>query len=225
MADVVLVHGTTQSASGWDPLRGRLVELGHRVVAVELPTDRPQASAQEYADLAAAQAGGTSRPIVVGHSGAGALLPALGDRLDARHLVWLAALVPDFPGGTSPAEELSQRAEEMFNPEWLTLSAPDPVAASYFLFHDCGFDTLRWALSTLRLFDPVGVYAEPPQRPRAPSTFVLPRHDRTLTPAWMRRAAHERLHVTPVEIDGGHAPHVSRPDRLARILDEVIDGK
>jgi pimeloyl-ACP methyl ester carboxylesterase len=35
----------------------------------------------------------------------------------------------------------------------------------------------------------------------------------------MRAAARERLGSDPVEIDGGHCPHVSRPEAVAAILD------
>jgi pimeloyl-ACP methyl ester carboxylesterase len=52
-----------------------------------------------------------------------------------------------------------------------------------------------------------------------PSTYVLPVDDRTLTPDWMRRAARERLKTDPVEVPGGHCPHVSRPEHLAALLD------
>jgi hypothetical protein len=36
--------------------------------------------------------------------------------------------------------------------------------------------------------------------------------------AWASRSA-ERLGVEPTEIDGGHCPHVSRPEAAAEILD------
>jgi hypothetical protein len=52
-----------------------------------------------------------------------------------------------------------------------------------------------------------------------PSTYVLPVDDRTLTPDWMRRAARERLKADPVEVPGGHCPHVSRPEHVAALLD------
>lgn len=58
--------------------------------------------------------------------------------------------------------------------------------AAYFLFHSCDLDTLRWALSTLRPWRPAGAYDERPgPAPDVPSTYVLPRQDRTLSPAWV----------------------------------------
>jgi pimeloyl-ACP methyl ester carboxylesterase len=35
---------------------------------------------------------------------------------------------------------------------------------------------------------------------------------------WQRKAARDLLGVEPVELPGGHCPHVSRPDALADAL-------
>lgn len=53
-----------------------------------------------------------------------------------------------------------------------------------------------------------------------PSTYILPVDNRTLRPAWMRRAARDRLGVEPVEIEGGHCPHVSFPQVVADVLED-----
>jgi pimeloyl-ACP methyl ester carboxylesterase len=252
--DFVLVHGTTQSPACWDRLAAALARRGHRAETVDLPTDRPGLLAADYARLAAGQVGGkVDDPVVVAHSGGGLLLPAVAREVGARHLVWLAAAIPD-PEGRSFRAEIQAAGSEMFSEEWRSLTEPptaDPVLAAYFLFHDCDLATLRWGLSTLRLFQPAAVYTQAPGRPgpAAPSagpgstgpgstgpgstapgstapgsTFVLPLGDRTLRPDWMRSAARDRLGVEPVEIDGGHCPHVSRPEAVAEILDFTQRG-
>lgn len=38
---------------------------------------------------------------------------------------------------------------------------------------------------------------------------------------WQRNAACELLGIKPIELPGGHCPHVSRPDVLADALDRV----
>ena len=45
--------------------------------------------------------------------------------------------------------------------------------------------------------------------------------DRTIAPAWQIRAAREWLNVEPFVLPGGHCPNVSRPEALAKLLDEV----
>ena len=233
--DFVLVHGTAQSPQGWRRLSDELQRRGHRAELIDLaagPPAPPAAAgapgpdAAGYAARAAAQAGrGLRNPVLVAHSGAGVLMPALAAALAPSHLVWLAAYVPA-PGQRSYHDEVQQAAAQMFGAEWRSAAASvlaDPVVAAYFLFHDCDLPSLRWGLSTLRLFSPAEVYREvPAPRPSGvPSTFVLPRGDRTLRPDWMRAAARERLGVEPVEIDSGHCPHVSQPEVLAATLEQL----
>lgn len=52
----------------------------------------------------------------------------------------------------------------------------------------------------------------------SPSAYVLCREDRTVRPDWSRSAATQLLGVDPIELPGGHCPHVSRPAELASIL-------
>lgn len=224
--DYLLIHGTTQSPDGWRRLVEVLWSRGHRAVTLDLPVDQPAFGVPEYTALAAAQVDGElADPVVVAHSASGMLLPAIADALGARHLVWLAAVVPDWIGGRSFLQQVETDEREIFHPDWAALTTPptvDPVLATHFLFHDCDLARLRWALTTLRLFYPQAVYWEPPAgRPTVPSTYVLPTADRTLTPEWMRTVARRRLGTEPVEIDAGHCPHVSRPVEVADLLESL----
>lgn len=87
MSDIVLVHGTTQSAAGFAALVGLLEDAGHRAICVDVPS-AAGTSAEVCADLLADQVpADVESPVVVAHSAAGLLLPALARRLDARHQV------------------------------------------------------------------------------------------------------------------------------------------
>ncbi|WP_158879969.1 alpha/beta fold hydrolase [Amycolatopsis anabasis] len=222
--DYALLHGTTQSPEGWAPLAEVLTGRGHRVGLVDFPVDQPGLSISDYAEIAAEQVGDRLvDPVVVAHSASGLLLPAVASALRASRLVWLAAYVPDPVDGRSLAEEIRTSQAEMFNPEWTSLPrspTEDPAIAAYFLFHDGDLDALRRGLASLRKFYPAAAYTEAPALVPAvaPSTFVLPRHDRTLRPDWMRRSATERLGVEPIEIDGGHCPHVANPLTVANAI-------
>lgn len=221
--EFVLVHGTTQSPAGWERLAGVLRAGGHDVLAIDLPVDRPEWAVADYAREAAAQAGEPSgRRAVVGHSGAGVLLPAIADAARASTVVWLAAYVPDLAGGRSMAEDIRANRDAMFHPEWLGVNPTgDPELAMRFLFHDCDPPTAQWALSTLRLFSPgPAVYQHIPEPlPSAVQrSVIVPAGDRTLRPEWMRQAAQQRLGVQPVEVSAGHCPHVSQPEAIAAIL-------
>ncbi|RKS05734.1 alpha/beta hydrolase family protein [Nocardiopsis sp. Huas11] len=220
--DVIFLHGTTQSPAGWGRVSDRLDALGHRTFRPDLSTDDPDAVAADHLDLVRGQVAADVRdPVVVAHSGAGLLLPAVAAALRARHTVWVGAAVPD-PGGASFLDQIAAAGEEILSDEWRTLAEPptqDPVTAAYFLFHDCDLATLRWGLSTVRLWHPMGLYGQAAQRfDPSPATFVLPARDRTLRPEWMRRVARERLGARVVEVDSGHCPQVSRPRELADLV-------
>lgn len=213
--DFLLVHGSTQSPAAWGPLAAVLAERGHRAVAVDLRVDRPEWTAEEHA---ASIDTDLDEPVLVVHSAAGALVPAITARLRVRHVAWLGAVVPD--PGRSVLDEVAADPG-MFGAEWRSWAgdlAGTPAETAYFLYHDCDLATLRRALAATRLWPPRTVFAAPAQPYRVGSTYVLPTEDRTLTPQWMRRAARERLGVTAVEVPGGHCPHVSRPERVADIL-------
>lgn len=221
MTEFVLLHGTTQSPEGWQLLRGALAERGHRSFAVDLPSAE-DLSADDYASLAQRQLVGVGPdPVVVAHSGAGLILPAVARQLGAQRQVWLAAMIPD--GVRSLLEEVADAPEEMFNGEWLGHDpAADPVTAAYFLFHDCDLDTLQWALRTTRSFYPQRAYRQPVKLESSiPSTYLVCVRDRTLRPEWTRREAQQRLAATIAAIDGGHCPHVSRPQQLAEVLTDA----
>ncbi|MBO0804746.1 MAG: alpha/beta hydrolase [Nocardiopsaceae bacterium] len=223
MAEFVLVHGTTQSPAGWDPLAGELRGRGHGVIAIDMPTGEPEWTVADYARHASAQAGepGGSR-VAVGHSGAGVLLPSIAEAVGASAAVWLAAYVPDLRTGQSMLDDIKTHRDEMFSPDWIGVDpTSDPQLALRFLFHDCDQQARQWALGTLRLFNPgPAVYQHvPAPLPEAIARVsIVPAADRTLQPEWMRLATRQRLGVEPAEIDAGHCPHVSRPGQVADIL-------
>lgn len=217
-----MLHGTTQTPACWQPLRTELENHGHRTFAADL-TDQPDWQADDYADEVARQFPGTDNPVVIAHSGGGLLLPATAKRLAARHLVWIGALIPDLTGGMSMMEELEDHGTEMFPEEWFEWSGADlldeQAVSAYFLFHDCDLKQLRFALTTLRLFQPQGAFNQRHHHETLPpSTVIVPRQDRVIKAAWMSRAAQERLGVTAVEIDGDHCPHIPRAQEIAEII-------
>lgn len=217
------MHGSTQSPAGWDRLAGVLGARGHDVAAIDLAAGRLDWTVADYAREAAAQAGEPAdRRVLVGHSGAGALLPAIADAAGAASIVWLAAYVPDLAEGRSMAEDIGAYPDLMFHSSWLGVNpVTDSRLALQFLFHDCDARTREWALGTLRLFNPgppVYQHSPEPLPPAITRSFILPTGDRTLRPDWMREAARQRLGVEPAEVDAGHCPHVSQPEAVADIL-------
>ncbi|BBZ10679.1 hypothetical protein MBRA_08740 [Mycobacterium branderi] len=188
-------------------------------------TDKPLDDVDDYAQLAANQITARGDVTIVGHSGAGTLLPSIAAALDAVAVVWLAAYIPDFVNGRSLVEEIHTEPAKLFHPEWVGIDPiRDPDAARHFLFHDCNPGVQDWALGTLRAFIPAAGYQHKPglRRPAAASTVIAPTRDRTLRADWIREAAVERLGVQPVLVDAGHCPHVSQPETVADILVNIV---
>lgn len=215
-----LVHGSTQSAVGWDLIVPELESRGHQAVRVSLPTNEPEASGTRYAEVIARALEKTKElPIVVGHSASGLFLPLMAHRCAVSRLVFLAAVIPQI--GKSFLNQVRD-APDMFCPDWIGKDpTKDEALALHFLFHDCSPEVARWALTTLSLTYPrqAGVEVCPMDRwPDVPSSYILGQLDRTLRPEWWRRAARERLGVSAIELPSGHCPHVSRPGDLAEVL-------
>ena len=214
----LLVHGTTQSPDGWRLLVDELHAIGHDAVTTDLARFGEGASATGYGEAVAAEHSGSRVDVVVGHSGAGLLLPAIASATETRMQVYLAAFVPD--GSRSLMDELNDDATAMFNADWIGVDPTrDHDAARRFLFHDCSPELTDWAVTTLRAFVPASVYSEQVMlAPDIPAMCVVPASDRTSRTEWMIAASRERLGIEPIIVPGGHCPHVSRPRDVARIL-------
>jgi hypothetical protein len=177
-----------------------------------------RASATEYGKAVAEEQSGPRVDVVVGHSGAGLLLPAIASAAGAKMQAYLAAFVPD--GSRSLMDELNENATAIFNADWIGVDpTADHDAARSFLFHDCSPEVADWAVTTLRAFVPASVYSEQVMlSPDIPAMCVVPDSDRTSRTEWMIAASRERLGIEPTIVPGGHSPHVSRPRDVARIL-------
>ena len=157
--------------------------------------------------------------VCVAHSASGMYLPLIADRWSPRRMIFLAAVVPR--PGMSVIEQF--RADpSMFNPAWVGQNPDNDKVALDFVFHDCPSDRLDWALSTRIMFYAKRAIEEPcPLRawPTVPAAYIACCDDRTITHGWQRKAARELLGVEPIELPGGHCPHVSRPEALADALE------
>jgi hypothetical protein len=217
----LLVHGTTQSPDGWRLLIDELVAIGHTAVTTDLARFGERMSVTEYGEAVAEEQSAAKVDVVVAHSGAGLLLPAIASATRARLQVYLAAFVPN--GCQSLMDELNDDPTHIFNAEWIGVDPTlDHNAARRFLFHDCSPGVTEWALTTLRRFVPVSVYSEQvPLAPAIQAVSIVPDSDRTARTEWMIAASRERLSVEPTIVSGGHCPHVSRPREVATILASV----
>ncbi|HZR12275.1 MAG TPA: alpha/beta hydrolase [Acidimicrobiia bacterium] len=231
MSDVALVHGAYHGAWCWERVVPELEARGHRVVAMDLPSDRADAGAREYAAAAVdAMADLDDDVTVVGHSLGGLTIPVVASMRPVGRLVFLAAIVP-VPGRTVGA---ALDGELPTDPAFLATSTTNEDGSATFrtecveewFTHDAPGST-RWVASRLRrqFWGPVTEACPIDAWPAVASSYVLCRDDRIVRPDYQRRVARELLGVTPVEMVGGHEPMVARPAELAAVLDGIVSDR
>lgn len=223
MTTFCLLHSSGQGPSGWRLLSEHLEALGHHVLTPAFHIGETDKGARWHAEALVEQLGQSRyRPsdvVCVAHSAAGMFLPILAAIWQPRQMVFLAALIPR--PGISVIEQF--RADpSMFQPGWVGKDPMNDDVALEFVYHDCPRDRIDWALSTRQLFHAKRAMEEPcplSAWPSLPTTYIVCADDRLLSPAWQRKAAREWLGVEPIELQGGHCPNVSRPDTLAKVLE------
>jgi pimeloyl-ACP methyl ester carboxylesterase len=137
--------------------------------------------------------------------------------------VFVAGAIPQI--GISFLDQLKAADGAMFNPEWIGQDPSTNDEASFkFILHDCEPDVAQWGLSVRSPWYPEGLYEEVcplDSWPDVPSSYIVCSEDRTFRPEWSRQAARTMLGVEPIEIPGGHCPHISRPAILADTLMQI----
>ncbi|MCF6469824.1 alpha/beta hydrolase [Nonomuraea sp. MG754425] len=214
MATFALIHGGGGSAWDWHLLEPELRARGHAVVAVDLPVEDERAGLIDYADTVVEAVGDRRDLVVVAHSWGGIVGPLVCARTPCELLVLVTAMIP-VPGEPASAW-------------WENTGFEQAELDTIELFlHDVPADLAQECLSRGREHAD-GAMAEPwplGAWPEVPTRFLLCRDDRFFTPEFMRRVVHDRLGVTPDEIDGGHTPMLARPKELADHLEGYLTGR
>lgn len=226
-ATFVLVHGGFGSPAELAPTVPHLEAAGHRVINVDLPSERPEATLDDYADtVARAMAGATGRRILVAHSAGGATIPLVAARTPADHMVFAAAIVPQ--PGQSIAEALGQGTLETimaitldngdgtrsFDFDLLASLMPEEQRAAYTAFLRATQRKQGFRAMT-QPWPGTGI-------PAVPRTYVLCTEDQLIPPE-RQHAFAASLGVTPVEIASEHSVFAMRPVDLAAILLSLAD--
>ena len=212
MTAFIFIHGAGDVGWYWHLVAAELRERGHDTVAPDLPCNDDSAGLPEYADAVAAAAGDRTGLVVVAQSLGGCTAPLVCDRVPVELLVLVAPVIP--VPGEAPADYLSRtRYEDEARERY-----DDAIALFYQdVPPELAAEALRRSQgqSEARLGEPSPLRAWPD----VPTRVLIGRDDRLFPPGFLRRVARERLGITPDEIDGGHAPALSRPVELADRLE------
>lgn len=211
MATYLLLHGAGASAWYWHRVVPELEDLGHEVVAVDLPCDDDSAGLTEYADVAVRAVGERPELIVVGQSLGAFTAPLVCDALPAQLLILVNAMVPR-PGET--AGEWWGNTGHAFPEDF------DPM--THFL-HDVPPEVAAEGAAHVRRQSDA-IFADPwplAAWPDVPTGYVLCRDDRFFPADFQRRVVQDRLSIAPLEMDGGHLSALSRPVELAQRFEQI----
>lgn len=224
MSTFVLVPGAGGAAWYWHRVVAELAAGGHEAVAVDLPSGDPEAGLDAYVDAVVAAAGGRTGVVVVGQSLGGFTAPVAAQRLDARLLVLVNAMIPlpgEELGGWWENTGFEAAIEAAAERDGRDLTA-DPDQRET-MFHDVPTEIVEEAFA--RPFEQEdGVLAGTwplTAWPDVPTRVVATRDDRFFPLEFQRRVARERLGLDVDELPGGHLVALSRPAELAHHLIEV----
>jgi len=220
--EIVLVHSPLLSPMSWSAVAEALTAMEHRVVVPDLRpvlSGNPPFYARVFSAVAEVIGRDVGSVVLVGHSGAGALLPGIAGALPvpATGLVYVDALLPH--PGTSWLESLSEdRAAHLRSlcrdgrlPPWSTwfpaevLEKALPDEAMRAAFHD-DLPELPWALTT----EPMpSVVLDPAPR----KAYIR------LSEAYDQMAASAEESGWPVaRLSAGHLAPLTRPGELAELI-------
>jgi pimeloyl-ACP methyl ester carboxylesterase len=227
MSNFLLLPGAGSDSWYWHRVVPYLRAGGHDVVAVDLPLDDDWAGLAEYTNTAVEAAGDRRDLVVVAQSMGAFTAPLLVSRVPVSLLVLVAPMTPA-PGET-PGEWFANTGQPEAARYQALRDGRDPDAGfdpiETFL-HDVPADLVAASVSHVRRQSdtPFGQPWPLAQWPDVPTRFVLGRNDRLFPADFQRCISHERLGITPDELDSGHLPALSRPKELADLLLAYEEG-
>ena len=226
-ATAVLVHGAWHGPWCFDKVVEGLEARGVPSLCVDRRRGDPLVGADDSDEnerMVREQMAGIEGPIVLlGHSFGGvAITTAALDDERVKHLVYLAAVMPDAEGGM-PASLVSPDTVGAIVPHEDGTSTVREDLIQPLFYHQCSDENVDRAKSLLVPDDMHGT--APPPRPRAlayeriPTTYVVCTEDRCLTPEGQREQARRATRVAEWPTD--HSPFFSRPELMIDLLDSL----
>lgn len=223
--NVVLVHGGFVDGSGWQKVYNILKKDGYNVTIVQNPTTT-LADDVAFTRRAIAQQDG---PVVlVGHSYGGVVVSEAGTDPKVQSLVYIAAFAPDKgesvqtlianpPPGAPVPPILPPQDGFLFldRAKFADSFAGDVTADEANFMAD---SQVPWGVEALG-----GAVTEPAWKTK-PSWYLVATEDRMIPPPAQQMMA-KRAGATVVEVPGSHAIYVSKPEAVAKLIEQAARGK
>ncbi|NNN04120.1 MAG: alpha/beta hydrolase [Acidimicrobiaceae bacterium] len=224
--NVLLIPGLWLDAAVWEDVTRPLRAVGHHVVAVSLPgqgDDNPDATLDDQIGAITAEMDAVEGPwVLVGHS-AGSKLGWLS--LDCRvQSVLRLICVGGFPGGADQPYfgDLEPQNGWVTFPGWEVFEGPDTEDLDE--TQRARFVAMSHPVSA-RVTEKVMVFHDP-RRYRIPVTVICPEFTSAQAREWVDAGYLPEVEalrdVTFVDLDSGHWPMLSCPDRLTELLSRIL---
>jgi pimeloyl-ACP methyl ester carboxylesterase len=220
--NIVLVHGALVDASTWRGVYDLLVARGYHVTMVQNPLTSLEDDVAAVNKVLEKQNGPV---ILVGHSGAGAVITQAGVNPKVAGLVYVAAFAPD--AGESAFKQFSSAPASPDN----CLMKPDSAGYIYGAKEKfrAGFAADVPASQAAFMYDsqiPINVKALAAPLSAAawknlPSWGIIPSADKSINPA-IELAAYKRAHSKITTIAGAsHCVYISHPAQVAAVIEDA----
>ncbi|GAA2209019.1 alpha/beta hydrolase [Nonomuraea monospora] len=219
MTTVMLVHGAWHQPSCWARLEAELHALGHGTSTPALPSagEHPTAGMHDDAAVLAAELASIPGPVVLlGHSYGGIpITEAAAGASNVDRLIYLAAHMPDKGQSMYTIHGLPDPEDT----SGLFPRSDEPRVSLYGDLPDAEAEEAvsRLVNQTARSFaEKVDVAAWR----SIPSTYIITEQDQAIPPALQEQMAAQAAGTR--RLPGGHSPFLSRPRRLAALIDEIV---
>lgn len=211
----VLIPGAGGSAWVWSRVAPFLVGAGHDVIALDLPGEDETAGLLRYAELVVDAIGSRSEVILVAGSLGGFTAPLVCERVPARELVLVNAMIPD-PGETA-RDWWAHTGALASQEEAARAGAYGPFDVATYFLHDVEAEVAaegeRYQRSEADIaFTSVCDFA---QWPATGIRVLAGRDDRFIPVGLQRRVARDRLGIEADVLPGGHLLPLVNPRQVA----------
>jgi len=235
----ILVHGAWHGAWCWEQVEHHLGDLGAASVAVDLPgrsgdlQSVAELTLSSYVDRVVAAIDASAEPVVlVGHSLGGLVISQTAERIPEKisSLVYLCAvLLQDGQSAidASVNDPASQLTANISFDEGAAASSVARSAVRDLFYGDCTVEASERA-TRLLVPEPVGpastpVHVTAERWGSVPRSYIVCTQDRAISPAQQRAMIASVGVDRVIEMDSGHSPFISQPERLATLLIDLED--
>jgi pimeloyl-ACP methyl ester carboxylesterase len=215
----ILIPGAGGTQWYWHLLVPLLKDAGQDAIAVDLPSEDPDAGLAEYARLVASAADGHGNVVLVAQSLGGFTAPMAAAKIDVQAMVFVNAMIPK-PGETAgewweatgwekarlAAAERGGYPPEIDLEAYFLHDVPPDVAASGEKYQRPESEAAFTSMCDFGAW------------PRVPIKVAAGADDRFFPASFQQAVARDRLGIEADILPGGHLNALSQPEALASYL-------